>query len=31
MRCGMWINVISGAFMLMLEAWMELTVWFWFG
>ena len=27
----MWVNIISGAFMLILEAWMELTIWFWFG
>jgi hypothetical protein len=27
----MWLNIFSGATMLMLEAWMQLTEWFWFG
>jgi hypothetical protein len=27
----MWQNIFSGAVMLMLEAWMQLTEWFWFG
>jgi hypothetical protein len=27
----MWQSIISGAVMLVLEAWMQLTEWFWFG
>jgi hypothetical protein len=27
----MWQNIFSGATMLLFEAWMQLTEWFWFG